>query len=436
MKKAKYLKALIALGVVAACGCVLAACSGGSDASGSASAESGAVAATVNGEEILESEITDQVLAVRQSYDLEDDEAWARFLVDSNTTPEDVRKSIIDSLVDQKLVKVGIEDLGLSVEDSEIDSYVDSMRGNFDSDEAWAEALEQAGFTEDSYRENIKDSLLQQKLNEHFEEEAKVEDKDLIDSANSVASYYDGAKRSSYILFGVDDSEDEQAVADAKARAQATLDEINAGADFAEKAKESSEDEATAANGGDAGWDVNNYIGEEYAAALDELSEGQISDLVESDSGVYIIKCTEVFVAPEKLTKLDQLPEEFRSSIEQMAKSTKVQSDYNDWLQGLRDAADIVINDMPADAPYNVDLSAYQSESGEAADTADGEDLDADGETDSDDADADADADGEEEEEIIVEEADDAADAEEALTEEDVELEQVEEVEEDAADKQ
>lgn len=425
MKKVKYLKALIALGVVTACGCMLAACSGGSDASGSASAESGAVAATVNGVEIYENEITDQIQAARQSYGLEEEEAWAQYLIDSATTPEEVRKSIVDSFVDQKLVKAGIEELGLSVEDSEIDSYVDSMRGNFDSDEAWAEALEQAGFTEDSYRENIKNSLLQQKLNEHFEDGAKVEDKDVLESANTVASYYDGAKRSSYIFFAVDDAGDEQAMTDAKARAQVVLDEINAGADFAEKAKASSEDEATAANGGDAGWDVNNYIGEEYSTALDELSEGQISGLVESDNGVYIIKCTEVFVAPEKLTKLDQLPEEFRDSIEQMAKSTKVQNDYDAWLDGLRDAADIVINDMPADVPYNIDLTAYQSASDESADTADGEDVDADGEADSD---ASADAEGEDVEEVVVEETEDAsADAEEALLEEDVELEPVEE---------
>lgn len=425
MKKVKYLKALIALGVVTACGCMLAACSGGSDASGSASAESGAVAATVNGVEIYENEITDQIQAARQSYGLEEEEAWAQYLIDSATTPEEVRKSIVDSFVDQKLVKAGIEELGLSVEDSEIDSYVDSMRGNFDSDEAWAEALEQAGFTEDSYRENIKNSLLQQKLNEHFEDEAKVEDKDVLESANTVASYYDGAKRSSYIFFSVDDAGDGQAMTDAKARAQVVLDEINTGADFAEKAKASSEDEATAANGGDAGWDVNNYIGEEYSTALDELSEGQISGLVESDNGVYIIKCTEVFVAPEKLTKLDQLPEEFRDSIEQMAKSTKVQNDYDAWLTGLREAADIVINDMPADVPYNIDLTAYQSASDESADTADGEDVDADGEADSD---ASADAEGEDVEEVVVEETEDAsADAEEALLEEDVELEPVDE---------
>jgi len=425
MKKVKFLKALIALGVVAACGSTLAACSSSSDASGNASAGSGAVAATVNGVEILESEITDQVQAARTSYDLEDEEAWAKFLIDSSTTPEDVRKSIIDSRVDQELMKTGIQDMGLTVEDSEIDSYVESMRANFDSDEKWAEALEQAGFTEDSYRENIKDSLLQQKLNEHFENEAKVEDSDVLESANSIASYYDGAKRSSYILFAVDDSEDEQAMTSAKERAQAVLDEINAGADFAEKAKEASEDEATAANGGDAGWDVNNYISEEYANALDELEEGKVSGLVESEKGVYIIKCNEIFAAPEKITKLDQLPQEFRESVEQMAKSNKVQSDHDAWLKGLRDAADIVINDMPADVPYNVDLTAYQSSSDEAADTADGEDVDADGEADSA-ASADAEDAGEEGEEIVVEEeSESSASAEDVLSEEDVELEPV-----------
>ena len=417
MKKVKFLKALIALGIVAACGCVLTACSGGSDAASGANAGSGAVAATVNDVEIFESEITDQVQAARQSYGLEEEEAWAKFLIDSATTPETIRKDMVDSRVNQELVKVGVQELNLSVEDSEIDSYVESMRSNFDSDEAWADALKQAGFTEESYRENIKESLLQQKLNEHFESEAKVEDADVLESASTVASYYDGAKRSSYILFAIEDAGDDQAKADAKARAQAVLDKINAGADFAEMAKENSDNEETAAKGGDAGWDTNNYIGEEFSAALDELDEGKVSDLVETDDGIYIIKCTEVFVAPEKVTKLDQLPEVCRESIEQMAKSNKVQSNYDAWLEGLRKAANIVINDMPADVPYNVDLTAYQSASSEAADTADGEA----------DSDAAADAESEEAEEIEIEEVDEAsADAADVLTEEDVELEEVE----------
>ena len=263
MKKVKFPKALITLGVVAACGCALVACSSGTDASSGASSGSGAVAATVNGVEIMEDTVTNQIQSARQSYGLEDEESWANYLIDSSTTPEDVRKDIVDSLVDQELVKTGIADLQLSVESSEIDSYVESMRANFDTDEAWTEALEQAGFTEDSYRESIEQSLLQQKLTEHFEEEATVEDADTLETANTIASYYDGAKRSSYILFKVEDSEDEQAVADAKERAQAVLDEINAGADFAEKAKESSEDEETAEKGGDAGWDVTNYISED-----------------------------------------------------------------------------------------------------------------------------------------------------------------------------
>ena len=38
---------------------------------------------------------------------------------------------------------------------SEVDSYVDKMKSNYDSDEKWQSALEQAGMTEDEYRSEI-----------------------------------------------------------------------------------------------------------------------------------------------------------------------------------------------------------------------------------------------------------------------------------------
>ena len=60
------------------------------------------------------------------------------------------------------------------------------------------------------------------------------------------ATAYDGAKRSSHILFNTGD----------EATAQDVLDRINSGElDFAEAAKEYSQDTGSAENGGDVGWD-------------------------------------------------------------------------------------------------------------------------------------------------------------------------------------
>ena len=251
MKMSKLLKSMITAGVMAVFAVSLAACSGSSSGSGAA-------AATVNGVSIPESDITKTIESVRTQSGLDTEEAWGQFLVSNNMTPESVREQIIDSYVNQELIKSGAAELGVSVDSSEVDTYVDSMKANFGDDEAWKEALQQAGFTEESYRESIETSLLQQKISAHFEESAEVTDEDVLDSAKMYASYYDGAKRSSHILF---DAGDEATAADVLAR-------IKSGdLDFADAAKQYSKD-SSAEKGGDVGWDRTTTFVTEYQEAL------------------------------------------------------------------------------------------------------------------------------------------------------------------------
>ena len=98
-----------------------------------------------------------------------------------------------------------------------------------------------------------------------------------------------------------------------------------------------------------------------------------MSDLVVSDYGIHIIKCTEIYNAPEEVTSIEDLPEAFRDTITSQAASVGASQKYQEWLDGLREKADIVVNDMPADVPYNIDVEKYktsdESASAEAAAT-------------------------------------------------------------------
>lgn len=329
----------------------------------------GGTAATVNGTAIPEAQVTDTIQTVRTQSGLEDQDAWGQFLASNSMTPESVREQIINSLADQELVKQGAADLGVKIESSEIDTYVESMKANFNDDEAWKKALEEAGFTEDSYRESIQSSLLQQHVGTHFEENAKVSDEDYLESAKTYASYYDGAKRSSHILFKVEDTTDEAAMQAARDKAQDVLNQINSGSlDFADAAKQYSDD-SSKDNGGDVGWDRATTFATAYQEALDGLEVNQVSGLVETEYGIHIIKCTDVYHAPEEVTSLDQIPTDFQETIKSMASSVRANSDYTAWLEDLRAKADIVINPMPKDVPYNVDMSKYETSSATAAST-------------------------------------------------------------------
>ena len=367
MKMVKFLKAMLVVGVVATCFCALAACSNGDGSS------NGGVAATVNGVSIPEDKVTETVQNVRAQSGLEDEDSWGEFLVSNDMTPQSVREQILDSLIDQELIKEGAAQLGITIESTEIDSYVDQMKANFDDDEAWQEALTQAGFTEEEYRESIETSLTQQAINDHFEEEAKVETSDILDAAKTYAPYYDGAKRSSHILIGVDDVTDTKAMDQAREKAQEIADQIKNGEiSFEDAAKANSTDTGSAENGGDVGWDVSSSFVSEYTDALAGLNKGDISDPVESQYGVHIITVTDVFNAPDEIKSIKDLPKEFRNTIKQSAKSIKASSDYDAWLEELRNNADIQIFDMPEDVPYNIDLTKYQEEA-EASDEAAGD---------------------------------------------------------------
>lgn len=346
MKASKISSSILAAGLAVACVAGVTACSSSSNSN------DGAVAATVNGTSILESDVTASIENIRANSNLTDTDTWGQFLVDNGLTPSSVREEMIDSYIQQALMEQGAADKGVTVDDSDIDYYVNAMKANYDSDEAWTNALSEAGYTEEKYRETIKGSLLQQKLLQQFQSEAADPDEDTLSSyAAMYAQYFSGAKKSSHILFAADDT----------ATAQSVLDQINSGQiSFEDAAKQYSTDTASAADGGNVGWDKLNSFVTEYTDALASLDKGQVSGLVTSSYGIHIIKCTDVYTAPTDTTvTFADLPSEFQDALKSMLKSSTAQTAFQQWLSDLKDAADIKINDMPSDVSYNVDTSKY-----------------------------------------------------------------------------
>lgn len=355
MKSSKIASAVVAGAFAFACCLGLMACSG--------SASGDKVAATVNDTKILESDVTASVEAVRANYGLEDEDSWGKFLAQNSMTPESVRSQMIDSYIDQALAEQGAADKGVTVEDSEVDQYVNQMKANYSSDDAWQSALKDAGFSEKTYRERIKESLITQKLTQTFAD-AVTDDSLSADTLSSYAtmysSYFKGAKKSSHILFASTDTE----------TAQKVLDQINSGEiSFEDAAKQYSTDTGSASDGGNVGWDKLSSFVSEYTTALSALSKDQVSGLVASQYGIHIIKCTDVFQpADGETVTYDSLPAEFQSTIKQMLKSSQGQTDFQNWVAEQRENANIVINDMPKDLSYNVDMSKYAADSTDSSD--------------------------------------------------------------------
>ena len=358
MKHKALLRKVSIIGVSAACCFALVGCGGTNYG------YTGGVAATVNGSEIEEDTITKYIQDFRTSSDLTSDQDWANWMNENSLDPSTVRSQVIDYYTEVELKKQACDEKGISVDQSEVDEHIESMKSNYSSDEEWQSALSSTGISEDQYRQAIEEGFRDEALMENVAgDSAEADDSEVLDMLNTYYTMFDGAKRSSHILFSSDD----------EATAQEVLDQINAGTlDFADAAKQYSTDTASAENGGDVGWDATNTFVDAYTTALGEPSKGEVSGLVTSDYGIHIIKCTDEFSCDGTADSLDDYPSEFVDYISNIVKSQNQSSAYNDWFTSYKDQADIQINDMPEDVPYNLDMTQYESEEGTTDESGDG----------------------------------------------------------------
>lgn len=351
MKLKAFAAAACTVALSASLLCGLTACSGES------------VAATVGTKKISEQTITDYITNYRTSQGLDDDSNFAMVLSMYGMTPESFRENIIDMFVNRELVLLAAQEKGMSIDSATIDEYVNQMKSNYSDDTAWQTALTNAGLTEEKYRENIEYALLNKQLSESFAVSDDPTDEQVFAVAQDNLKYFEKAKRSSHILFDASDEE----------TAKEVLEKINNGTlDFADAASQYSKDTSSAANGGDVGWDLLTSFVSEYQTALDGLELGQVSELVKSQFGYHIIKCTEVMPAADSVKSLSDLPEAFQTYFKQLAtttssSSTSTSTAFSVWLNGYRTTVDVKINDMPKGLPYDVDMTAATTKSSSAS---------------------------------------------------------------------
>ena len=167
---------------------------------------------------------------------------------------------------------------------------VDALRGEFEVSADEAEAfydrnaeefvrpphfqLEYVLLDRDEYLDRVSFS------EEEIREEYQVR-RQMIESAAASAE----RRRVSHILFTGDDAQE---------RAEAVLEALNDGADFAAAAAEHSDDAATAGNAGDLGTVARGDLPSALESALFELEEGAVSAPVANDGAVHLLKAVRV----------------------------------------------------------------------------------------------------------------------------------------------
>lgn len=250
------------------------------------------VVAVVDKQIILESELNAQVQMYAMQNKIDLSQAGVR---------DTLRTALLDRMIEDKVLLVEAErDTLVSITNKEVETalsnQIDRIKSQFQSEDAFLAQLRAEGLTlkelRSQYKDEVRNQLLKEKFIQNKLEQVKV-------STGEVKRFYEANRdslpmkpagvRLAHILIGTQPS---QATRDSLYRiAELIRDKAKAGEDFALLAKTYSQD-PNAADGGDLKWFARGTMLPEFEEAAFALQPGQISDIVETQYGFHIIKCT------------------------------------------------------------------------------------------------------------------------------------------------
>ena len=132
---------------------------------------------------------------------------------------------------------------------------------------------------------------------------------------------------------------------------------------FEDAVEQYSDDTGSKEKKGDVGWDKLTTFVDSYQAALEGLNKGDVSDVVESTYGYHIIKCTDYFHVDSQVDDIKQVPKDIKKYVSNVVKTQATSTAYSAWLEQYKKDADITVNPMPKDVPYNVSLKGVTKSS-------------------------------------------------------------------------
>jgi peptidyl-prolyl cis-trans isomerase SurA len=216
-----------------------------------------------------------------------------------NPETKGLRKQILNSMIDDKLVYAQSELDSIMVTDEEITQRIDYQIQVFQQQYGSVQRIEEMyGMSLERIRRELRDDVRKNLMVQRMQQTkfASIEA-----SRREVEEFFDTYKDSIgqipekltiYHIFR-NPKANERIKKNSRDLAQSLLDSIKAGADFAEIATKYSDDPGSASQGGDLGFVKRGVFYPEFETAAFALAEGEISDVVESPVGFHIIQLLE-----------------------------------------------------------------------------------------------------------------------------------------------
>lgn len=251
-----------------------------------------------------------------------------------------LRTTALNQLIDKKLTEQKIRELDIRVSEEELRQAIEEVKKqNNMTQEALVSALQGQGLTFDQYKAQFREQLERIRLmGQEVRSKIQVGEQELREyyEAN-LKRFTEEMFQARHIYFKINEKTPEADVKRIMVTAMSVLQEARSGKDFAELARQHSEDQLTAKEGGDLGAFRKGEMLPEIERSVESMKPGEISDLVTTPAGFHIIKLEKRF------TKTVKTFDEVKGEIEELLYRKKSEERFKQWLADLRKGAAIEI---------------------------------------------------------------------------------------------
>ncbi|MCC3868308.1 peptidylprolyl isomerase [Terrisporobacter mayombei] len=248
---------------------------------------------------------------------------------------DEINNDVLSFIIDNEVAYQDAQKKNIKVEDSEVNEKFEQLKQTLETNNVYKEKLEAAGVTEDFLKEEIKKDLTVAKYKENFIKDINVSDKEM-------EAYYNNHKdqfnieevKASQILISTLDKDNKEVSKEEKEKlkekAQSVLDKVKNNEDFANLAKEYSDDKNSGKDGGDLGYFAKSDKNIEFTKEVFKLDTNQVSNLIETPYGYHIVKVTDKRTVTKSLEdskddiKARILNEKYTKHIDSLYKNGKI----------------------------------------------------------------------------------------------------------------
>lgn len=255
--------------------------------------------------------------------------------------PEALKKAqdtILEQLTDSELLYQAAKGIEMKDLDQQVKKALAENRAKFKSDDEYKAAMDELLMTQNDLEEfTRKDIAINNMIEARFGSKVQIpesEAKKFYDD-NRTKYFEQGAKvRASHILVGTPENASQEDRDKAKAKAEALLERVKKGEDFAEIARKESTCPSKE-KGGDLGAFGQGDMVPPFEKAAFGLKPGEVSGVVSTVFGYHIIKLTEAL--PPSVQPFDEV----KAKIVEYLKREKVRAEIPALIKELREKAKI-----------------------------------------------------------------------------------------------